>query len=74
MHDERSVRPLSAALDDKRPEIRAAAAASLAAVGDMRAMDPLRTRLKREKDGDVRGAITQALEDLKAGVLEGVKP
>ena len=74
VHDERSVRPLAAALDDKRAEVRATAAASLAAIGDMRAMDPLRTRLKREKDGDVHKAIAQALDGLKAGVLEGVKP
>lgn len=74
VHDERSVRPLGAALDDKRPEIRSAAAASLAAIGDMRAMDPLRARLKVEKDGAVRETITQALDELKAGVLTGVKP
>jgi HEAT repeat protein len=72
--DERSVRPLSAALDDKQPEVRATAAASLAAVGDMRAMDPLRARSKKEKDAAARKAIAQALEDLKAGVLERVKP
>jgi HEAT repeat protein len=74
VHDERSVKPLGAALDDKQAEVRAAAAASLAAIGDMRAMDPLRARFKREKDESVREAIAGALEDLKAGVLKGVKP
>jgi hypothetical protein len=74
VHDDRSVRPLAAALDDKRAEVRATAAASLAAIGDMRAMDPLRARSKKERDAAVGKAIAQALEDLKAAVLEGVKP
>jgi len=72
--DDRSVRPLGAALNDKKAAVRAGAAASLAAIGDVRAMDLLRARSRKEKDAAAREAITQALADLKAAVLSEVKP
>jgi len=72
--DERSVRPLAAALYDKEAEVRIAAAKSLAAIRDVRALDALRDRLPREKDPPTREAITRALEELKAAVLSEVKP
>jgi HEAT repeat protein len=61
-------------LNDKKAEVRAAAAVSLAAVGDARAMDPLRARLKKEKDKGARAAMTQALDDLKTAILSEIKP
>ena len=74
VRDDRSVRPLGAALNDKKAAVRAGAAASLAAIGDVRAMDLLRARLRKEKDAAAREAITRALADLKAAVLSEVKP
>jgi HEAT repeat protein len=65
---------LGAALNDKKAAVRAGAAASLAAIGDVRAMDLLRARSRKEKDAAAREAITQALADLKAAVLSEVKP
>jgi len=74
VRDDRSVRPLGAALNDKKAAVRAGSAASLAAIGDVRAMDLLRARLRKEKDAAAREAITRALADLKAAVLSEVKP
>ncbi len=74
VRDDRSVRPLGAALNDKKAAVRAGAAASLAAIGDVRAMDLLRARLRKEKDAAAREAITRALTDFKAAVLSEVKP
>jgi len=73
VRDERSVKPLCERLEDDRAEVRGAAACSLAAIGDVRAMDPLRAGVAKEKNDAARAAMTAALEKIKADILKGVK-
>jgi len=74
LKDERAVTALCGRLEDKRPEVRATAAASLTAVGDVRALDPLRARYKVEKDAATKRAMGAAIEGMTKAVVEGIKP
>lgn len=56
--------PLSAALDDPHPAVRAAAAAALAALGRREAADTLRVHLAREGAPSVQSQLLAALERL----------
>ena len=59
--------PLSAALDDPHPAVRAAAAAALAALGRREAVDSLRSHLVRETAPSVQSQLRAAIDRLTVG-------
>jgi hypothetical protein len=62
--------PLSAALDDAHPAVRAAAAAALAALGRLEALDTLRSHVVREPAPSVRSQMRAAIERLNVATDE----
>jgi uncharacterized protein (UPF0147 family) len=63
--DARARKPLEAALDDAHPNVRQAAAAALAKLGDKGAIPALRAREKKESNAPTKAAITQAIATLE---------
>jgi HEAT repeat protein len=60
----RAVPPLVAALESRRSAARLRAARVLGAIGDERAVRPLKKLLRTEKNGDVREVVAEALTEL----------
>ena len=65
--DERAVKPLIEALDDRPEELAAGliAPSVLGEMGDKQAVEPLQRLLKQEKDKDMRSVIKAALRKLQ---------
>lgn len=56
--------PLIIGLGDESSGVRVNAARSLASIGDVRAADPLKQALVKEKDGEAKKAIDEAIKKL----------
>lgn len=70
--DARARKPLEAALDDAHPNVRQAAAAALAKLGDKGAIPALQAREKKESNAPTKAAITQAIATLEKST--GIAP
>jgi hypothetical protein len=69
--DARARKPLEQALDDAHPNVRQAAAAALAKLGDELAIPALETREKRESNVLVKNAVHNAISSLRGSAVGG---